>query len=136
MDAEIDLVSHFWTDRLDGGIRPAVVVLFEAGVETFESCEGGDDHLENPGGKHAYPEPTVRFHGDEGAGWHALSVLIALNFPVASLRRIWTCYGGIPTGPSWEVTFTRRLDEREERAPGVTFLPNAYSQVIEETPNV
>jgi hypothetical protein len=37
---------------LDPGIRQAVRILREAGVETFESCEGGE--------RHAYPEPTVR----------------------------------------------------------------------------
>jgi hypothetical protein len=40
---------------LDPGIAPAVLVLRDAGVETFESCEGGEGH--------SYPEPTVRFHG-------------------------------------------------------------------------
>ena len=41
---------------LDSGIRDAVRILAEAGVETFESCQGGEGH--------AYAEPTVRFHGD------------------------------------------------------------------------
>lgn len=37
-------------ESLDDGIREAVRVLAQAGVETFESCQGGDGH--------AYPEPT------------------------------------------------------------------------------
>jgi hypothetical protein len=100
-------VARIWTDEdlypdLDKGICRAVRVLREAGVETFESCQGGEGH--------AYPEPTVRFHGDAGAGWHALSVLISLDFPIGDLRRTWPYTYGAPTGPYWEVTFTRRLD--------------------------
>src|SRR5213596_2261388 len=87
---------------VDPGIRAAVRVLREAGVETFESCEGGEGH--------AYTEPTVRFSGGKGAGWHALSVLIALDFPIGDLRRTWPYIYGELTGPYWEVTFTRRLD--------------------------
>lgn len=96
-----------WTDEdiysdVDAGIRPAVRALREAGVETFESCEGG--------GHHAYPEPTVRFHGDAGAGWKALGVLIELDFPIGSLRRTWPYTYGASTGPYWEVTFVRKLN--------------------------
>jgi hypothetical protein len=48
---------------LDEGIAPMVAALAEAGIETFESCEGGLDH--------AYPEPTVRFHGGRAEGFRA-----------------------------------------------------------------
>jgi hypothetical protein len=41
---------------LDPGIVDFVRVLQEAGVETTESCQGGEGHT--------YPEPTVRFNGD------------------------------------------------------------------------
>jgi hypothetical protein len=44
-----------WLPELDPGIGPYVDVLRAAGIETFESCEGGDGH--------AYAEPTVRFAG-------------------------------------------------------------------------
>jgi hypothetical protein len=50
---------------LDPGIRAAVLVLNAAGIETFESCEGGEGH--------AYPVPTVRFHGDRSEGFRALA---------------------------------------------------------------
>lgn len=83
---------------LDAGIREAVRVLRAAGVETFESCQGGAGH--------AYPEPTVRFHGDEGAGWEALGALIRQGLPIGDLRRTWPYTYGAPTGPYWEVTFT------------------------------
>jgi hypothetical protein len=92
--------DHICAD-VDPGIRSAVRALREAGVETFESCEGGDGH--------ACPEPTVRFHGGAGAGWHALGVLVTLDFPIGDLRRTWPYTYGAPTGPYWEVTFARRL---------------------------
>lgn len=64
---------------LDDGIRAAVRVLRTAGVETFESCEGGSDH--------AYPVPTVRFHGNAGAGWQARAALVQAHLRIGALRR-------------------------------------------------
>ena len=52
--------------QLDAGIAPYVLLLRGAGVETFESCEGGQGH--------AYPQPTIRFHGDRSEGLRALAV--------------------------------------------------------------
>ena len=52
--------------ELDPGIAAYVDALRDAGVETFESCEGGSGH--------AYPEPTVRFGGGPGEGFRALAV--------------------------------------------------------------
>jgi hypothetical protein len=85
---------------LDAGIQRAVEVLSKAGVETFESCEGG------PG--HAYPEPTIRFHGDRSEGFRALAVALQNGLPVSSLRRAWNINDGEPTGPIWEMVFWRR----------------------------
>lgn len=82
---------------LDKGIERAVQVLNEAGVETYESCEGG------PG--HAFPEPTVRFGGERSEGFRALAIAKANDLPVSSLRRIWEIIDGEPTGPNWEMTF-------------------------------
>jgi len=82
---------------LDAGIRRQVEALAAAGVETFESCEGG--------GGHAYPEPTVRFHGDQAEGFRALSVAMASSLRVTALRRTWPVNSGEPTGPYWEMTF-------------------------------
>jgi hypothetical protein len=83
--------------RLDPGIRDAVMRLREAGIETFESCEGGAGH--------AYPEPTVRFHGGRGEGFRALAVALTLGLKVGELRRTWPVNDGEPTGPWWELTF-------------------------------
>src|SRR5258708_6005453 len=56
----------FFDPPLDAGIREIVIVLVANGVETFESCEGGDGH--------SFPWPTVRFEGSTSEGLRALSV--------------------------------------------------------------
>lgn len=83
---------------LDEHIAEAVVALRGAGVETFESCQGGRGH--------AYPEPTVRFHGGQGDGFRALGAALEAGLSVAGLRRVWPILDGEPTGPWWELTFT------------------------------
>lgn len=81
---------------LDVGIREAVEVLRAAGVETFESCQGGQGH--------AFPSPTVRFGGNLAAGWKALAVCLDHGWNVRSLRRYWAVTPqGEPTGPEWEI---------------------------------
>lgn len=82
---------------LDAGINTAVLALRGHGVNTFESCEGG------PG--HAYPDPTVRFHGDTSEGFRALAAAMKEGLPVAELRRVWPIQDKEPTGPWWEITF-------------------------------
>ena len=87
---------------LDPGIRRAVQALIEAGIETFESCEGGSGH--------SYPEPAVRFHGGTGEGWRALGVCLALHLEPTNLRRVWYVLDrNDPTGPYWEITFKERF---------------------------
>ena len=63
---------------LDPGIEQAVVILIAAGVETFESCEGG------PG--HRFPEPTVKFSGDR-SGYRAVAAALTSS-SVSGLRRM------------------------------------------------
>ena len=82
---------------VDAGIAPIVSALVAAGVETFESCEGGHGH--------AFLEPTVRFFGHREEGFRALSVVLLAGFGVKSLRRYWVVIDGEPTGPQWEMTF-------------------------------
>ncbi len=86
---------------LDRGIAKAVVALRGCGVETFESCEGGEGH--------AYPVPTIRFHGNKAEGPRAFAALTNEGFPVAELRRTWLIEDGELTGPYWEVTFSSGL---------------------------
>lgn len=88
---DIDLSS------LDPGIAPYVEILRNAGIETFESCQGGAGH--------AMPEPTIRFHGGKPEGFKALAVALAHDLPVNDLRRSWPVIDGEPTGPYWVLTF-------------------------------
>lgn len=91
------LITGAYDPPLDTGIWPAVEALRADGVETFESCEGGSGH--------AYPEPTVRFHGDHVEGYRALAVAMRAGLQVKELRRVWPVNDGEPTGPWWELTF-------------------------------
>jgi hypothetical protein len=84
-------------ERLDRGILPIVKILVENGVETFESCEGGEGH--------AFYEPTVRFHGGHAEGFRALAVALQHGLRVCELRRYYSVEDGEPVGPHWEMTF-------------------------------
>lgn len=94
---------------LDGGIARAVRTLVAGGIETFESCEGGDGH--------AYPEPTVRFHGDRAEGLRGLAVALKAELPVRELRRVWPILDHEPTGPWWELTFAAPRAEQGRARP-------------------
>jgi len=83
---------------LDPGIVGAVTILRNAGVETFESCQGGEGH--------SFSVPTVRFHGDSAEGFRALAMALRSGLGVAELRRVWTVQDMEPIGPIWELTFT------------------------------
>ena len=96
---EFDMINSLpqFDSPLDVGIAPMVEALCRHGVETFESCQGGYGH--------AFPEPTVRFHGDNTEGLRALSAAMKENLPVAELRRVWPVLDDEITGPWWEITF-------------------------------
>jgi len=85
---------------LDTGIKYAVELLNNAGVETYESCEGGNGH--------SYTEPTIRFHGDRSEGFKALALALQNNLPVSAIRRVWTVIDNEPTGPTWEIVFWQK----------------------------
>jgi hypothetical protein len=88
--------------KLDKGIEKAVLRLQECGIETFESCEGGEGH--------AFPEPTIRFHGTPEAGWRAVGICLAYGLPILALRRVWYVLDrNEPTGPKWEITFRQKV---------------------------
>lgn len=82
---------------LDDGIAEAVHVLREAGLATYESCEGGEGH--------AFPEPTVRFSGNQAEGFLAYSVAVGHGLPVVALKRVWRVCEQELEGPWWELTF-------------------------------
>lgn len=82
---------------LEDGIKHYVELLTACGVETYESCEGGEGH--------SYPEPTIRFHGGSAEGFRAMSIAMQHALPVRSLRRVWSMIDGEPVGPTWELAF-------------------------------
>lgn len=92
---------------LDPGIKLAVEILYEAGIETYESCEGG------PG--HSYKEPAIRFHGEFPEGFRALATALQNGLPVSAIRRFWSIENGEPVGPSWEITFWRKIEQESEQ---------------------
>lgn len=98
--ADLDAFAPSSDMELDGGIRYAVLVLRRGGIDTYESCEGGEGH--------AFLEPTVRFNGTRAEGWRALTVALENGLPVYALRRVWSCSEGEPNGPFWEMTFSRK----------------------------
>lgn len=90
--------------HLDPGIRLMVMVLMENGIETCQSCEGGDGH--------AYPEPTVDFAGQQSEGFRALAVARSHGLKVRELRRVWHIQNGEPVGPLWSMTFAPPQDRQ------------------------
>jgi hypothetical protein len=84
---------------IDPLIEHEVKVLWENGIETFESCQGGDGH--------AFSEPIVRFHGDRAEGMRALAIALQCRLKVTALNRRCRIIDGEPDRPFWEMTFTR-----------------------------
>jgi hypothetical protein len=82
---------------LDPGIRRAVLILRREGIETFESCDGGHGH--------SFPEPTIRFHGNNGEGFRALAIALTYGLPAIAIRRSYSVVDNDPTGPCWEIVF-------------------------------
>jgi hypothetical protein len=85
--------------EMDAGIRDAVRILIENGIETFQSCQGGAGH--------AYSEPTIEFCGGYEAGFRALAVAMTFGLRVSELRRVWSMQNGEPVGPHWAMTFRK-----------------------------
>lgn len=103
--------ARVYDPPLDLGIGEYVDVLADAGIETFESCEGGEGH--------SYPEPTIRFHGDRAEGFKALSVALRSGLPISALRRMWPIVDGEPHGPCWEMVFFRPGVAKSGNAPAL-----------------
>jgi hypothetical protein len=83
--------------KIDPGIRHELRILRENGIETTESCQGGQGH--------PFPEPTIRFCGGRAAGFKAVEIAITFGLKMSDLRRVWHIQDGELTGPEWEMTF-------------------------------
>jgi len=92
-------------DPLDPGIRRHVLILRSQGIETFESCQGGDGH--------ACPQPIVRFHGNAFEGFRAYAIAMTHGLPVLELRQTYDVNDGRLEGPRWELVFREPEGEGE-----------------------
>jgi hypothetical protein len=97
----------YFEPPLDEGIREIVETLIAHGVETCESCQGGEGH--------AYADPTVRFEGDLSEGLRAAAVALAYGLPVSRLQRVWSVDHGMLHGPWWELIFIPPLSVAHEQ---------------------
>ncbi len=86
---------------LDTGIERAVLFLINNGIETWESCEGGEGH--------SYPEPAVRFHGGYSELLRAASLLIGRQFPVKRFSRVHRVIEGELDRMTNEVVFYKKV---------------------------
>lgn len=95
----IDLINS-----LDPIIKDAVILLNKYGYKTFESCQGGDGHC--------YPEPTVRFFGDEFDLIRAYELCSIHGLNVFNAKRVYRktdvyseVTDGISIGDNWDKPF-------------------------------
>lgn len=91
---------------LDEGIAPFVRILWDEGINTWESCESGEGH--------PHPEPIIYFSGGFSEGFKAASIALRCDLPVSELRRFWNLgkENGIE-GPHWAITFWRKANAEE-----------------------
>lgn len=109
----IPLRTKMWAndadyDDLDKGIRFAVRLLHAHGIETGQSCEGGEGH--------SYPTPTIDLLAgpNDAAGFIALGYLHAYGLPVISLSKCWSVFNGEPYEMLWRIEFARAFPERAD----------------------
>lgn len=100
-------------DSLDPGIRRAVEVLHNAGIETLSSCEGRN----NPGyspkrdGPHHGDWPYVILSGTLADAFIALGAVMKEGLKVRSIEQSWFVYPegpSAPVGPQWRITFWQK----------------------------
>ena len=103
----IDDIEQFAPDTdmpLDPGIREWVLILRSRGIETFESCQGGEGH--------SSPESFIRFHGNAYEGFRAYTEAMNHGIPVFELRQVYVVSDGRLEGPIWEFGFLARDIQR------------------------
>ena len=91
-------------DSIDDGIIGAVKVLREAGIETFESCQGGFSH--------PHKRPVIWFTGDEQEGFRAEELATKAGYQVFHIGRFWYSRQGQRYGPYWEIAFISGVAHR------------------------
>lgn len=95
----IDLI-----ESLDPGIKDAVILLNKYGFKTWESCQGGEGHC--------FPEPTVRFFGEEFDLIRAYEICVLHQLNVFDARRVYrktSVYSDVTNGndigKNWDKPF-------------------------------
>lgn len=111
---------------LDPGIRAAVVLLREHGVDTAESCQGGTGH--------AYPHAVIHFGGDDHAGLHAVWLLENAGYHVSELVRIWDLNAGTFAGWRVDLEPLRQDGDAPVIDMGYMSLPTEVQADLEGTP--
>lgn len=106
--------SHVQTDKwysgLDPGIRFAVRVLHAQGIETGQSCEGGEGH--------AYDRPTIDLLGySPGVGFAAFAALTAYGLRVRDIAVLWSADKDLLGENFWRITLWQAWPERSEEKP-------------------
>lgn len=74
-------MSVNFSEFIDPLILPAVEVLNTHGFKTYESCQGGEGHC--------FPEPTVRFEGEEFDLIRAFSVCELYRLNVFAAKKVY-----------------------------------------------
>lgn len=85
-------------DALDDGIIKVVRVLRKAGIDTFNSCQGG------PGCR--FDRSVVWFNGDIDEGFRAEKILMDAGFKVYQIAHFWHTRQNMKC-PYWEISFMR-----------------------------
>lgn len=83
--------------KLDPKISLLVKRLWDAGVHTYESCQGGTGH--------ASREPFIKLYGVPADQWRALAVCQDYGFDVRTISRTWDIDNGEPSGPYTLIVF-------------------------------
>lgn len=98
--------ERFSSEPMDPGIICAVRIFQEHGIETCQSCQGGEGH--------SYEWPTVDIYGQP---WKALDVANTHDLSVIAISEQFGIYDGRPTEHFWRVEFSppRLAAAREAR---------------------
>lgn len=109
------MMPDSWYQNLDEGIRFAVLVLHAAGIETCQSCQGGEGH--------AYHEPTVDLVAGHGDAWgfKALAALEDYGVSVRSVSLVWNISRGLPYEKLWRLVLNRPAKDRADDFPIFVF---------------
>lgn len=98
-------------EAIDGGIRFPLKVLHAAGLETCQSCQGGEDH--------SYDRPTIDmiWAGHNGAGFIAADALAAHGLRVQDVSIVWRIEHAVPVEAVWRVTLWEPAPDRADDWP-------------------